>query len=77
MPQKAYVLINCSTFGQGSILAELLKLEGVKQAHLVSGPFDIIAYVEAPKMDALMGLIVGKIQTINGVTRTTTCIAIR
>jgi DNA-binding Lrp family transcriptional regulator len=40
----------------------------------VTGPTDIIAFVEANDMDALGRMIVSSIQQSPGVTRTTTCV---
>jgi len=43
-------------------------------AHAVTGPTDIIAFVEAETMDSLGRLIISRIQQSPGVTRTTTCV---
>jgi len=52
-----------------------LKIQGVKMAHAVTGQFDVIAYAEFAKMDALREIL-GKFMTINGVQRTQTAIVI-
>ncbi len=53
----------------------MLKIEGVKMAHAVTGQFDAAAYVEFPKMEDLEKII-EKIQQLKGVNRTQTLIAI-
>ena len=45
--------------------------DGVKQTHNVLWPIDCIAFIEAPDMDSLYGLI-GAIRLIQGVDSTDT-----
>jgi DNA-binding Lrp family transcriptional regulator len=42
----------------------------------VTGPYDFIATVEGPTLDAIGRLVTDEIGIINGVTRTTTCVAV-
>ena len=39
----------------------------------VAGPYDVIAIVEAASIDALGKIVVSRIQSVKGVTRTLTC----
>ena len=43
------------------------------QAEDVTGPYDVIARVEAPTVDELGKLVIAKIQDVEGITRTLTC----
>jgi DNA-binding Lrp family transcriptional regulator len=43
----------------------------------VTGPYDVIARAEAESMDELGRMIVSRIQSVKGVTRTLTCPIIR
>jgi DNA-binding Lrp family transcriptional regulator len=45
-------------------------------AHAVTGPYDIIAHVEAANIDALGKVVLSKIRTINGIVKTLTCVAV-
>ena len=74
MAVQAYVLVRTMPGQAGDALAHILNTPGVSSAHGVTGPTDIIAFVEAPSMDALGRLIVSRIQQAPGVTRTTTCV---
>jgi DNA-binding Lrp family transcriptional regulator len=49
----------------------------VESAEDVSGPYDVIARVSAPDMDSLGQLVVSKIQSVEGITRTLTCPIVR
>jgi DNA-binding Lrp family transcriptional regulator len=71
---QAYVLVRTMPGQAGEALTYILNTPGVSAAHAVTGPTDIIAFVEAPSMDALGRLIVSRIQQAPGVTRTTTCV---
>ena len=39
----------------------------------ITGPYDIIARVQAPGLDQLGRLVASRIQAVDGVTRTLTC----
>jgi DNA-binding Lrp family transcriptional regulator len=43
----------------------------------VTGPYDVVARVEAASIDALGRLVVSKIQTVEGIARTLTCPVVR
>ena len=72
---QVYILINCEPAKLWEIAEAALKIEGVKMAHAVTGQFDVVAYAEFANMNTLRGLI-GKIQSIKGVLRTQTAVAI-
>jgi DNA-binding Lrp family transcriptional regulator len=48
----------------------------VKTAHTVTGPYDVITYVEAESIRVLGDFIVSKIQATAGVLRTLTNVVI-
>ncbi len=73
---RAYVLIQ-TDMGKPSAVAEAMrKIDGVKSADTVTGPYDVIAVVEAPDLDAFGELVTQKIQVIGGIARTITCLAV-
>jgi DNA-binding Lrp family transcriptional regulator len=73
---QAYILITTGAGKAMDALDAIRKLENVKSAHTIVGPYDIIALVEFPDAAALTDVIVGKIQKIDGVSRTLTCIVV-
>jgi len=73
---SAYILIE-SLPGKAIELANVIKsLNGVKTVHLVTGPYDVITFVEAADLKSLGELIVKKIQATGFVARTLTCITV-
>ncbi len=71
---QAYVLIRILPGKLSDALAQIQRTPGVKMAHAVTGPTDIVAFVETESMDTLGRLIVSRFQEVPGVTRTTTCV---
>jgi DNA-binding Lrp family transcriptional regulator len=69
---QAYILIQTAV-NAAHVAKEIRTVEGVEQADDVSGPYDVIARVTAPDMDSLGRLVVARIQSVEGITRTLTC----
>lgn len=72
----AYVLIEAAPKKALQACTKIAKILGVKSAHLVTGPYDIIAYVEAKDPGAIGKLVMSKIQAVTGVGKTITCIVV-
>ncbi len=76
MSIKAYILANVEA-GMGEDVVEALSaIEGVKSAHNVTGPHDVIALIEVPDTAALGELVLNEIQVIDGLDYTLTCVVI-
>ena len=73
---SAYEFINCETGKAEIVVKALRKIKGVKQAHVVTGLHDIVAYVEAPSLNDLTRMIIEKVQGTKGVSRTVTCMVV-
>jgi len=71
---NAFILINTERGKLWRVAERALKIKGVKIAHAVTGQYDVIAYAEFPSIVELSGII-DEVQSIEGVLRTTTCIA--
>jgi len=73
---NAYILIEALP-GKAIELTNVIKgIKGVKTVHLVTGPYDVITYVEAPDLKSLGEMIVKRIQSSGAVARTLTCITV-
>ncbi len=76
MAAKAFILIETSV-GNARRVAEMMKgIPEIEAVDVVTGPFDVIAVVNAEDMAAVADLVTGKIHSAGGVTRTTTCVAV-
>ena len=73
MAISAYVLIQTEV-GKASVVAqEAAGVPGVATADAVTGNYDVIVRAEAESLDALGGMVVSRLQLIEGITRTLTC----
>lgn len=74
MALAAYVLVKTVSGKAFDVVKEVKKIQGIKTAHTVAGPVDLILFVTSNNMNTLGKLITGKIQAIEGVRSTMTCI---
>ncbi|HSB05507.1 MAG TPA: Lrp/AsnC ligand binding domain-containing protein [Thermodesulfobacteriota bacterium] len=72
MPISAYVFIECTAGAAKEVAREIAKIQGVKKSNSTTGPYDVIALVEAPDINILGDYIITKIQGLAGVLRTQT-----
>lgn len=77
---RAYVLIETSAGKAKNVKARLGRVKSagsnVIAIDAVTGPYDFIAVIEGPTIDAIGLLVTDGIGSIDGVTRTTTCVAV-
>ncbi len=72
----AYLLINTDTGKESEVLEALNKIDGVKNAHVVTGLHDVMCYVEGKDLSEVKNIIISKVRSVVGIQRTVTCIAI-
>jgi len=77
MAAKAFVLIEVAVGKTKDVVAMLKKVEGVKSVEAVTGPYDIIAVVEMPDVNAIGDLVTRNIHSVSGIARTVTCLTVQ
>jgi len=77
MTARAFVLIETVVGKTKEVVDGLRQIEGIKSVDPVTGPYDVIAIVEAETLNEIGDLVTGKIHPVPGVSRTVTCLAIR
>ncbi len=70
---SAYILVQTEVGKASQVTDQIKALGGVVNADGVTGPYDVIARVEADDLDGLAKKIVMPMQEIEGITRTLTC----
>ena len=70
---QAYILIQTEVGKAADVAREIAEIEGVTTAEDVTGPYDVIVRAEARNVDELGKLVVSKVQSLDGITRTLTC----
>lgn len=76
MSTKVYILIETAVGKSRDVAHALRALPGVQNVDAVTGPYDIIAVVSAPDLNAVGDLVTGQVHTINGIIRTVTCMTV-
>ncbi|MHA2060811.1 MAG: Lrp/AsnC ligand binding domain-containing protein [Candidatus Sifarchaeia archaeon] len=72
----AFILINSEIGAEESVLNSLRDLEGVEEAYIVYGVYDIIAKIREETMEKLKELITWKIRRLDKVRSTLTMIIV-
>jgi len=70
---QAYILIQTEVGTASQVATEVSQVNGVTMAEDVTGPYDVIARIEASSMEDLGQIVVSRIQDVKGITRTLTC----
>jgi DNA-binding Lrp family transcriptional regulator len=70
---QAYILIQTEVGKAAQVASEVRDIEGVDAAEDVTGPYDVIVRASASNVDNLGKLVVARIQSVEGITRTLTC----
>ena len=76
MATKAYVLIETSVGMTKDVVTQLRSHRGVRTADTVTGPYDVIAVGKAGDLNAVGDLVTRRIQTLDGIVRTMTCLSV-
>jgi DNA-binding Lrp family transcriptional regulator len=69
----AYILIQTEVGKAAAVAASISEIAGVTKAEDVTGPYDVIVRAEAQSVDELGRLVVARVQSVDGITRTLTC----
>ena len=73
MVVQAYILIQTEVGKAATVAETIAGISGVTLAEDVTGPYDVIARVEARNVDELGKLVIARVQEVPGITRTLTC----
>lgn len=74
---QAYILIQTEVGKAADVAKAVAEIKGVTLAEDVTGPYDVIVRAEGANVDELGQLVVSKIQSVPGITRTLTCPVVR
>jgi DNA-binding Lrp family transcriptional regulator len=75
MPMS-FVLINAEIGSEEEVLKELKKVEGVVEAFVVYGVYDVVAKIRADTMDKLKDIVTWHVRRLNKVRSTLTMIVV-
>ena len=72
MAVSAYVFVECTQGKALDVSKKLSAVDGITSCHAVTGPVDVIAFIEASDINEIGKFVVEKIQSTEGVLRTST-----
>ncbi len=72
---KAFVLIGMEAGHSRNLVTSLNGQPGVETVDRVTGPYDVIAVLEASNINAISEIVATGIHSLSGVVRTTTCVS--
>ena len=73
MSVQAFILIQTEVGKAAGVSDAVGKIPGVTLAEGVTGPYDVIMRAEASSMEDFGRLVLAKVQSVPGITRTLTC----
>lgn len=73
---QAYILIEAQGGKSKKAFQKIGDLRGVKSAHLVTGPYDIVVLAEGKDISQIGEFVLSKIRAIDGVEKTLTCVVV-
>lgn len=76
MATRAFILIETAVGKTREVARTLRQVNGIKSVDVVTGPYDVIAVVEANDINSIGDLVTGSVHTISGVVRTVTCVTV-
>jgi DNA-binding Lrp family transcriptional regulator len=72
----AFVMVKVDSVDVGTVLDAVLGVDGVTEAHVVAGEFDIIAEVETEEVYDVLGTAATDVRSLEGVVDTKTYVAL-
>ena len=76
MATKAYILIETLVGHTRDVANSLRNVGGINSVDNITGPYDVIAVIDAPDINSMGNLVTDEIHTLSGVVRTVTCIVV-
>ncbi len=73
---KAYVLMHVRVGSIPEVVKNLQRTEGVEEAHMTFGPFDVVAEIQAGDARSLGSMLATHIHPIPGIIDTTTLLVV-
>jgi len=73
---KAYILIEMMAGHSRDLVRVLIERNLVTEVDRVTGPYDVVAVIEAGDLNEISEIVASEIHTLPGVVRTNTCVSL-
>ena len=75
--EKAYVLIETQIGKTNEVVEAIRNIQGVASVDVVTGPYDAIAILQAETLNDIGDLVVKRVHSLAGISRTVTCLVVQ
>ena len=76
MATQAFVLIETSVGKTKQVVQALTGMSQVVRVDAVTGPYDIIAVIEADSLEGIGEAVTSQVHTVSGIVRTVSCLSV-
>lgn len=76
MAHLAYILISLDRSTPAAVAREVAKIDGVSDAHITMGDYDVVAVVEQEHTKGFP-VVAAAIKRVEGVTKVATCVVVQ
>lgn len=73
---KAFVFVDAAAGTAGDVVESVRAADGISEAHVVAGTYDVVVEVDAPAVRDLLSVVTREIRTVDGVGTTRTYVAL-
>ena len=73
---RAYIFIEMVAGHAKNLVDHLSDQQAVADIDRVTGPYDVIAILEAATLDEISNIVTRDVHSLSGVVRTTTCVCL-
>ncbi len=73
---KAISLINVEIGSTEDVMEQLLKIDGLSNAYMVYGVYDIVAIFEAESMEEIKKIVTWRVRRLTNIKSTLTCLVV-
>ncbi|MDO8532946.1 MAG: Lrp/AsnC ligand binding domain-containing protein [Dehalococcoidia bacterium] len=76
MATRAFILIETAVGKTRDVVTSLRQVKGMKTVEAVTGPYDVVAVIEAADLNSVGETVTQKVHTVPGIVRTITCLVV-
>ena len=76
MATRAFILIETAVGKTRDVVTSLRQVKGMKTVEAVTGPYDVVAVIEAADLNAVGETVTQNVHTVPGIVRTITCLVV-
>ncbi len=76
MATRAFILIETAVGKTRDVVTSLRQVKGMKSVEAVTGPYDVVAVIEAVDLNSVGETVTQNVHTVPGIVRTITCLVV-